>query len=258
MGAEQALKGPIVGGKAPERTGGWLAVRSRGGVGGYAIGLLALVLAAAVALALAPFDVKSASLLLLGAVMMAAINLLVSQLRAARDRAGLGTGRAPDDLVEVQSAAATAQELQSEIATLDRLGLTLAGHLDLESVGQGGHRRRRRGHGRRVRGLPVPGCFRRLDPLCRGRSSGGLRRLPPVPGCRSLRIAVPGRRLAQRRPRLRPSLWPEPPVQADAARPPARTELSRGARALRHRRPCWAASSSDTRTRGPSTSATNA
>ena len=73
MGAEQALKGPIVGSKAPERTGGWLAVRSRGGVRGYAIGLLALVLAAAVALALAPFvDAKSASLLLLGAVMVAA------------------------------------------------------------------------------------------------------------------------------------------------------------------------------------------
>jgi signal transduction histidine kinase/CheY-like chemotaxis protein len=178
MGAEQALKGTIV----AERTGGWLAVRSRGGVRGYAIGLLALVLAAAVALALAPFvDVKSASLLLLGAVMVAAwfgglgpglatallaavasaslfmpagsslttvhagdalslglflvagglINLLVSQLRAARDQAGLGAGRAPDNLAEVQSAAATAQELQAEIATLDRLGLTLAGHLDL-------------------------------------------------------------------------------------------------------------------------------
>ena len=97
MGAEQALKGPIVGGKAPERTGGWLAVRSRGGVRGYAIGLLALVLAAAVALALAPFvDAKSASLLLLGAVMVAADQtLLVSQLRAARDQAGLGTRASP-------------------------------------------------------------------------------------------------------------------------------------------------------------------
>lgn len=132
MGAEQALKGPIVGGKAPERTGGWLAVRSPGGVKGYAIGILALAFAAAVALALAPFvDAKSASLLLLGAVMVAAINLLVSLLRAAHDQAGLGTGRAPDNLAEVQIAAATAQELQSEIATLDRLGLTLAGHLDL-------------------------------------------------------------------------------------------------------------------------------
>jgi len=161
---------------------GWLEGRSQGGVGGYAIGLLAVVLAAAVGLALDPFmDAKSGSLLLLGAVMTAAwfgglgpglattllaavgsvslftpigvssttvhagealglglflvegslISILVARFRAARKQAGLGTERAPGNLAQGQSAATTAQELQAEIATLDRLGLTLAGHLDL-------------------------------------------------------------------------------------------------------------------------------
>jgi signal transduction histidine kinase/CheY-like chemotaxis protein len=171
-----------VGSQATDRMNGWLEGRSRGGVGGYAIGVLAVVVAAAVGLALAPFvDAKSASLLLLGAVMTAAwlgglgpglattllaavgsvslftpigvssttahagealglglflvegslISILVAQLRIARMQAGLGTERAPGNLGEGQSAATTAQELQAEIATLDRLGLTLAGHLDL-------------------------------------------------------------------------------------------------------------------------------
>jgi signal transduction histidine kinase/CheY-like chemotaxis protein len=174
-----------VGSQATEGMGGWLAGRSRGGVRGYAIGLLAVVLAAAVELALDPFvDTKSAFLLLLGAVMTAAwfgglgpglatallaavasaslfmpigvssttvhagdalslgfflvegslISLLVAQLRAARDQADLGTERAPGNLAEGQSAATTTQELQTEIATLDRLGLTLAGQLDLERL----------------------------------------------------------------------------------------------------------------------------
>jgi signal transduction histidine kinase/CheY-like chemotaxis protein len=151
---------------------------------GYAIGLLAVVLATSAALALRPFvDTKSAFLLLLGAVMTAAwfgglgpglaasllaslagaflfvgtgdssttahagdalslglfllegslISLLVAQLRAARDRAELGPDRAPGSSAEGQGAA-TAQELQAEIATLDRLGLTLAGQLDLERL----------------------------------------------------------------------------------------------------------------------------
>ena len=171
--------------QATEQMGGRLAGWSRGGVRGYAIGLLAVVLAAVVELALDPFvDTKSAFLLLLGAVMTAAwlgglgpglattllaaiasvsllmptgvsptsvhagdalslglflvegslISLLVAQLRAARDQADLGTERAPGSRAEGQSAATTAQELQTEIATLDRLGLTLAGHLDLERL----------------------------------------------------------------------------------------------------------------------------
>ena len=168
--------------QATERMNGWLEGRSRGGVRGYAIGLLAMVVAAAVGLALDPFvDAKSASLLLLGAVMTAAwlgglgpglattllaavggvslftpsgvssttvhagealglglflvegslISILVAQVRTARMQAGLGTERAAGNLAEGQSAATTAQELQAEIATLDRLGLALAGHLDL-------------------------------------------------------------------------------------------------------------------------------
>jgi signal transduction histidine kinase/CheY-like chemotaxis protein len=164
---------------------GSLAGRSREDARGDTIGLLAVVLAAAVALALAPFvDSKGAFLLLLGPVMIAAwfgglgpglatallaaavsaspsmptgfswtaahaqdalslglflvagssISFLVSHLRAARDRAGLGTERAPANSPGSQGAATTAQELQAEIATLDRLGLTLAGHLDLERL----------------------------------------------------------------------------------------------------------------------------
>ena len=62
------------------------------------------------------------------------ISLLVAQLRAARDRAELGTERAPGNPAEGQSAATTAQELQAEIATLDRLGLTLGGQLDMERL----------------------------------------------------------------------------------------------------------------------------
>jgi signal transduction histidine kinase/CheY-like chemotaxis protein len=172
-----------VGSEATERMSGWLPGRSRGDAGGYGIGFLAIVLAAGLALVLAPLlDAKSVFLLLLGAVMVAAwfgglgpglatallavvvsvalpmptgssvrtahggdvlslglflvagclINLLVFQLRAARGQAGSGTASAPGgNSTEGQSAATTALELQAEIATLDRLGLTLAGHLDL-------------------------------------------------------------------------------------------------------------------------------
>jgi CheY-like chemotaxis protein len=82
--------------------GGWLVGRSRAAATGYAIGLLAVVLVAAAALALSPFvDAKSAVLLLLGAALGlllvegSLIRLGVAQFRAARDRAGLGTGRSP-------------------------------------------------------------------------------------------------------------------------------------------------------------------
>ncbi len=152
--------------QAAERMGGWRAGRFRGNLRGYAIGLLAVSLAAAVELALAPSgETKTAFLLLLGAVMTAAwfgglwpglatallaavasasllvpigvpsttvhigdalalglflvegglISLVAARLRAARD----------------QGAATTAQDPQAEIATLDRLGLALAGQLDL-------------------------------------------------------------------------------------------------------------------------------
>ena len=62
------------------------------------------------------------------------MSVLVAQLRTARDQAGLGRGRVPDSLADSQRATTSAQELQVEIATLDRLGLTLAGHLDLERL----------------------------------------------------------------------------------------------------------------------------
>jgi signal transduction histidine kinase/CheY-like chemotaxis protein len=165
--------------------GGWLAGRSRGSAGGYAIGFLAVLLAAGVGLALGPLvDTKSAFLLLLGAVMTAAwfgglgpglatallgaiasaslfmgtgssstaayvrdalglgvflvegslISFLVAQFRRAGDQADLGRARASGNLTGGQSAATAVQELQTEIATLDRLGLTLAGQLDLERL----------------------------------------------------------------------------------------------------------------------------
>ena len=194
MSVEQALpaaahlrreKGPIAGSVATGRVGGWLLERSRGQARGYAIGLLAVVLAVLVQLASAPFiDTQSPFLLLLGAVMTAAwfgglgpglatvllaalasayrftpigassttvhagdalslglflvegglISVLIAQLRIARDQAGLGAERASDSLAPGQGATAAAQDLQAEIATLDRLGLTLAGHLDLERL----------------------------------------------------------------------------------------------------------------------------
>jgi signal transduction histidine kinase/CheY-like chemotaxis protein len=59
------------------------------------------------------------------------ISLLVARLRGARNAAALGTERAPGRRDGSQGAASVAQELQAEIVTLDRMGLTLAGHLDL-------------------------------------------------------------------------------------------------------------------------------
>jgi signal transduction histidine kinase/CheY-like chemotaxis protein len=140
MGAEQALK-PIVGSEWLGRTGSWLAGRTRAEARGYAIGLLALVLAAGLALLIVPFvNATSALLLLLGSVIvvlslvaLALVSFLVSQLRAAGSQAGRVTV-ASGHPTEVEAAASNAEELQSEIATLDRLGLTLAGHLDLKRL----------------------------------------------------------------------------------------------------------------------------
>ena len=229
-----------------------------GGLGpGLATALLAAVASASLFM---PIGVSSTTVhagdaLSLGLFLVegSLISLLVSQLRAARDQAGLGTERAPGNLAEVQSAATTAQELQAEIATLDRLGLTLAGHLDLgrlvKAVTDAGVAVTGAAFGaflyrdasgvwtHCVSGAP-PEAF--VDfPLAQDAEAFG----SPFQGAvsRSDDLAV------------RPSLWSEPPVQADAARPSARAELSRGARALRHAATCWAASSSDTRTRGPST-----
>ncbi len=140
MGAEQALK-PIVGSEGLGRTGSWLAGRSRAEARGYAIGLLALVVAAGLVLLVVPFvNATSALLLLLGSVILvlslvagALITFLISQLRTARTQAG-PTTEAPGHSTGGETAASTALELQAEIATLDRLGLTLAGHLDLRRL----------------------------------------------------------------------------------------------------------------------------
>jgi signal transduction histidine kinase/CheY-like chemotaxis protein len=175
----------MVGSEATGRKAGRLAQRVRGDASGYAIGLLALGLVAAVQFGLAPFvSTESLFLLFLGAVMTAAwfgglgpglatvllaalagasrltpisassatvhavdafslglflvegglVSVLVAQLRTTRGQADVGTERASDDLAEGRSAAMIAQELQTELATLDRLGLTLAGHLVLDRL----------------------------------------------------------------------------------------------------------------------------
>ena len=171
---------------------GWSAGRNRG----YAIGLVAVVvavvLAAAIKLALDPFIGTGGLFLLFSvAVLIAAwygglmpgltttllagavggfffvpprfsfgsqsgdtillvlfliegglISLAAGQLRSARARAELSTERALGDLANQQRAEMTAQELQAEIETLDRLGLALGGQLDtarlVEGVTDGG------------------------------------------------------------------------------------------------------------------------
>ncbi len=146
----------------------------------YAIGLVALVLAAGIKLSLDPqSDARTPFLLLLGTVMTAAwyggflpglattllaalvgdylfvspnssftsghvgnavrlglflvegslISALGSQLRAARRRE-----RALGDVAEVRKAEATARQLEPELETLNRLGLALAGQLDMERL----------------------------------------------------------------------------------------------------------------------------
>jgi signal transduction histidine kinase/CheY-like chemotaxis protein len=175
MSAEQSVspvdrpqaKEPLAGSQDSERTGGGFARR----LGGYAIGLGGVVLAAAVKLALEPFIDASPLLLFLGAVMSAAwyggfgpglattllaalasllmsprfsltpghpgdatnlalflvegglISLLAARLRTARGQARVGKARAlgrPD--------------IQPELEILNRLGLALAGQLDMERL----------------------------------------------------------------------------------------------------------------------------
>jgi signal transduction histidine kinase/ActR/RegA family two-component response regulator len=151
-----------------------------GRLGGYAIGLGAVVLAAVIKLALDPFiDFETPLLLFLGAVMTAAwyggfrpglattllaalaslfmpprfwltpgdsinlalfllegilISLLVNGLGTARGQPDLGTEGALGRLVKQQKSERGAQELQPELEILNRLGLTLAGQLDMESL----------------------------------------------------------------------------------------------------------------------------
>ena len=194
VSAEQSLAGDLhrprekrttVENEATGWTRGWLGWRTRGNALGYAIGILAVLLAIAAENRLDPYvNTKSSFLLLLGAVLAAAwfgglgpglvtsllaaiasaslfrtigdslttvhgrdalsvglfvllgivISLFVALLRSARDRADLATEQSRNDLSEGQSAETTALGLQTEIETLDRLGLTLAGHLDLERL----------------------------------------------------------------------------------------------------------------------------
>ena len=62
------------------------------------------------------------------------ISLLTAHLRKARGKAELGTERALGDSAQHQRAERTAQELQAEIEILNRLGLTLAGQLDMKRL----------------------------------------------------------------------------------------------------------------------------
>jgi signal transduction histidine kinase/CheY-like chemotaxis protein len=118
------------------------AVMAAAWFGGLGPGLVTVLLAAlASASRFTPISASSATVQAVDAfglglflVEGGLISVLVAQLRATRDQAGFDTERAAGDLAEGQDAATTAQELQTEIATLDRLGLTLAGHLDLERL----------------------------------------------------------------------------------------------------------------------------
>lgn len=118
------------------------AVMTAAWFGGLWPGLVTTPLAAVASVAaVMPGGVSSTALRAADALSLALfvvegtlISLLVARLRAPSDRADLGTGRVPGSSTEGPSAATAAQELQTEIATLDRLGLTLAGHLDLERL----------------------------------------------------------------------------------------------------------------------------
>jgi len=117
------------------------AVMAAAWFGGLGPGLATALLAAVSASLFRPIGVSSTTAhagdaLSLGLFLVegSLISVLVARLRTARGQVDLGRERAPGNLAEGQSAATTAQELQTEIATLDRLGLTLAGHLDLERL----------------------------------------------------------------------------------------------------------------------------
>jgi signal transduction histidine kinase/ActR/RegA family two-component response regulator len=64
----------------------------------------------------------------------AVISFLVAQLRAARDQAELGSAQSAGTPVQGRQAVEAALALQAEVAILDRMGLTLAGHLDMQSL----------------------------------------------------------------------------------------------------------------------------
>ena len=263
MGAEQALK-PIVGSEGLGRTGSWLAGRSRAEARGYAIGLLALVVAAGLVLLVVPFvNATSALLLLLGSVILVLslvagtlISFLVSQLRTARTQAG-PTTEAPGHSTGGEAAASNALELQAEIATLDRLGLTLAGHLDLrrlvKAVTDAGVAVTGAAFGaflyRDASGVWTH-CVSGAPP--RPSSTSPCPRTPKPSGrhsrapCRAATISRPTRALARTCPssRCRPAFCPH------EATSPRRCAPAPGT--------CSAASSSDTRTRGSSWRATSA
>jgi signal transduction histidine kinase/ActR/RegA family two-component response regulator len=167
--------GPLAEDQAVERMGRWFA-----GQRAYAIGLVTLVLAAGIKLALDPLvDTRTPFLLLLGTVLTAAwyggllpglattllaalvgdylfvpasssftsghaadaislglfliegslISVLGSRLRTARR-----TERALGNLAEQRRAETTTRQLEPELETLNRLGLALAGQLDMERL----------------------------------------------------------------------------------------------------------------------------
>jgi signal transduction histidine kinase/CheY-like chemotaxis protein len=119
--------------------GAVMAAAWLGGLGpGLAAALLAAVATASLLMSIgsASTTARAGDALSLGLLLVEGglISFLVARLRRARDPAALGTERAPGNLAGDQGAATIAEEVQAEIATLDRLGLTLAGHLDLERL----------------------------------------------------------------------------------------------------------------------------
>ena len=137
---------------------------------------------------------------------------LIGLVRGARsEEQSIGNGE--------RRAEATARRLEPELETLNRLGLALAGQLDMDRLVKAVT-----DAGVAITGAAF-GAF-----LYRDASGGATHYVSGAPpeafvdfplfqDAERLRIAVPRCRLSQRRPRLRPALWPEPAVQADAARP---------------------------------------
>jgi signal transduction histidine kinase/CheY-like chemotaxis protein len=104
-------------------------------LGGWAPGLATTLLAAlAGALLFLPAGPGTTLSLALFLAEGGLISFLGAQLRAARGQANLRTERALGNLADSQKADTVAQELRAEIATLDRLGLSLSGKLNLDEL----------------------------------------------------------------------------------------------------------------------------
>ena len=133
--------GPVVGPRSAVLLllGAVMAAAWLGGLGpGLAAALLAAVANASLLLSMGgpSTTARAGDALGIGLLLVegSLISLLFARLRRARDPAALGAGRAPGHRAGDEAAPTITEDLQTEIVTLDRLGLTLAGQLDLERL----------------------------------------------------------------------------------------------------------------------------